>query len=146
MPSEETEIAKPIICVVIRSGIEIWIDQEKLPNFDESFKRARQMQGLMEYEGERINPADVVGVFKAATMDEATRRKNGQWKCQEGTWHDRGQKCECKPRGEVEIAEKREALIKACGKCHRGFIQGERGMRKCSCIEEFDAKHYQKKQ
>ncbi len=148
MPSEE--IAKPSACIVVRSGIEIWIPEDKLQAFDLQYQRARQSGGLMlidlgDGRIERQNPADVVGVYSAQTVEEARRRKNGQWQCREGTWHDRGEKCECVPKAVREIAEKRAALIKACGKCQSGFIQGERGMRRCDCVAEFDNKHNEKK-
>ena len=28
-------------------------------------------------------------------MEEQARRKNGQWKCRLGAWHDRKEVCEC---------------------------------------------------
>jgi hypothetical protein len=28
-------------------------------------------------------------------MEDYTRRKNGQWKCKYGNWHDKGEKCNC---------------------------------------------------
>lgn len=146
----QSEIAKASACIVVRSGIEIWIPEDKLPAFDAQYQRARQSGGLMlidlgDGRIERQNPADIVGVYSAQTVEEARRRKNGQYQCREGTWHDRGEKCDCRPAVEVKIAEERAALIKRCGKCRNGFLETATGVRKCDCVSSFDAKNYPKK-
>lgn len=133
------EISRPALCVVVRGGMQLWIPEEKLSAFDAQFQAARSDGGLMRYEGERINPADVVGVFKASTMDEATRRKNGQWQCQRGGWHDRGEKCFCLPKNKKEWNDKIAAAVNACGKCNVGWVNGERGMRRCECCAGYFA-------
>ena len=87
------ELSKSLFCVYMRNGVEIWMEQE----------RVEKLQGLIEgmtgtkfvnFDSETINTADIVGIFSAQTMDENTRRKNGQWKCGFNYWHDRGGKCE----------------------------------------------------
>ena len=122
-----------MFCIVIRGGIHLWIPEEKLPNFDEQYQAARSDGGLMRYDGQRINPADVVGVFSAASMEEATRRRNGQWTCQYGNWHDRGEKCLCIPKDRAEWNEKLAGIIKACGKCKDGWDMTGSAVRRCSC-------------
>jgi len=130
------EITKGVLCVLMRSGVQVWIPTEKLESFDFAYEEARSNGAMMKFEGERINPADVSGVFKAKTMDELTRRKNGQWQCQHGSWHDRGEKCDCISKEEKEYKQKREEAIKNCGKCENGWIKGENGMRVCDCVKK----------
>ena len=35
-----------------------------------------------ENENQIINKADISGIFNAITMEDKTRRKNGDWKCE----------------------------------------------------------------
>ena len=44
---------------------------------------------------EGINTAEIVGWFTLKTMEDYAKRKNGQFKCQYGTWHQRGDVCNC---------------------------------------------------
>jgi len=83
------EISKNLICILMRSGIEIWIDAEKFDNLQESLEKNRFIRIVDQI----INSADVSGVFDAKTMEEKTRRKNGQWKCHANYWHNKGEEC-----------------------------------------------------
>lgn len=133
----QSEITTSLVCIVIRGGMEIWMPGDKLTSFDTQYSQARKNGGLLFFEGERINPADVVGVFKAQTMEATTRRKNGQWLCQQGTWHDRQEKCLCTSRDEKARNEAITAAIKACGKCNNGWENGTAGVRRCRCVAHF---------
>ena len=88
------EITKKLYCVVIRNGIEIWVDD----SFAERFKTAlTKLTGhtFIPFEDRILNTADITGIFNAEDMDEFKRRKNGQWKCKENKWHEKGDHCEC---------------------------------------------------
>ena len=101
------EISKKQMCILIRSGIELWIDQER------SQKLINVLQAddsrFIEFDGRLFNRADVVGIFNPQDLEEVTRRKNGQWQDVEGYWHEKGDViCKCGnvvPRG------------KTCGYC-----------------------------
>lgn len=88
------ELAKKQICVQMRSGIEIWIDQEKYEPLKELLLSGKQ---FLEWEGELFNRADVVGVFKPESIQNVTRRKNGEWQCKDcGKWNTKGTTpCDC---------------------------------------------------
>jgi hypothetical protein len=92
-----TQLSKNLMCIVIRGGIEKWVEKEKSDTLSSALKR-KDCPQFIEYEGEMINRADITGIFSADTMQEKTRQKNGQWKCQYGEWHDKFEKCtdECK--------------------------------------------------
>jgi len=88
------ELSKELKCVVIRGGMEIWVEAEKM----DSLYSAIEKGGLLKIDGNLVNAKDVVGVFGATVMEETTRRKNGQWKCESGYWHNRGEECAHKHR------------------------------------------------
>ena len=89
-----TELSKNLKCIVMRSGVEIWVEGD----------RAEILQGVLDkitehkfirYEGDTINTADITGIFGADAMEDKTRRKNGEFKCKQNEWHMRNEKCEC---------------------------------------------------
>ena len=128
------ELAKNLYCIQMRTGVEIWVEHEravKLQNILSSISGSK----FILFEEETINTADIVGIFRAGTMQDLTRRKNGQWLCDKGTWHQRGDKCNCVSKEEREYQQKKEQAIKNCGKCSNGWIQGEKGMRPCECVK-----------
>lgn len=95
--SAGTELAVDLMCVKMRSGVTFWVERaraERLMQLLESEVKTR----FVRFEDEMLNVADVEGVYSAATMEDLERRKNGEWKCRiAGRWHDRFQKCECRP-------------------------------------------------
>lgn len=123
MPSKEISVS--LVCVVIRNGIEIWVEKGRAENLEAILGVTGGPQ-FFKYEGRWINRADVVGVFTPADMEDRTRRKNGQWRCTMGTWHDREQDCSCRadrsretwaPEPEVEVTpEQRERNAAALAK------------------------------
>lgn len=46
-------------------------------------------------DNQRFATADFVNVLPAWKIEEISREKNGEWKCQSGTWHDRFGICKC---------------------------------------------------
>ena len=87
------EITKNLMCIRIRSGVELWVEREKAEKLISLLGTTKTK--FVEIEEEVINSADIEGVFTAKTMEDLTRRKNGQWKCEFGTWHSRGEHCGC---------------------------------------------------
>jgi hypothetical protein len=129
------ELSKALMCIQMRSGVEIWVEQEKVGDFQKDLEQTTQ-HFFARFAGQTVNTADVVGVFSASTMDEYTRRKNGQWKCDKGNWHDRGVKCDCPSRAEKDYQQKRAEAIAKCKKgCKEGWIEKPDGaMAVCSCV------------
>lgn len=91
----QQELAKKQKAIMIRGGIEIWLDEEKadfiseiLIKSNERFIRIKELNTI-------INAADVVGIFTPEMMDERTKRQNGEWQCRQRNWHERKEKCEC---------------------------------------------------
>jgi hypothetical protein len=88
------ELSKDLRCVVLRNGVEIWRESDRLNDLIKTLISGQKI-GFINIDDELINSADIVGIFSAKVMEEMVRRKNGQWKCQYGYWHDKGHKCEC---------------------------------------------------
>jgi len=128
------ELVKNLYCIQMRTGVEIWVEHERAVKLQNILSNITGSKFIL-FEEETINTADIVGIFKAGTMQDLTRRKNGQWLCQNGTWHQRGDKCTCVSQEEREYQQKRTEAIKNCGKCSNGWTQGENGMRPCDCLK-----------
>jgi len=85
----DKQLTKELMCILIMGGPQIWIERDKLPQL----KQLIEAKKTFEFEGELINPSNISGVFNAKTMEEVTRRKNGQWKCDYGFWHKKFEEC-----------------------------------------------------
>lgn len=86
------EITKNLMCIKMRSGVEIWVEEKKAQKLIELMGTADTK--FVDIDGEMINSASVEGIFGAKTMEENWYRKNGYWKCKQGNyWHKRGEQC-----------------------------------------------------
>jgi ribosomal protein L19E len=83
------ELTKNLMCVVIRGGIEIWIEKEKI----DPLAKAIERKEVIRIGNNIINSVDISGIFEAQVMEEHTRRKNGQWRCDYGFWHKKFEEC-----------------------------------------------------
>lgn len=129
------ELAKKTKCVQIRTGVEIWMEDEKAEALMALFSQPNPPQ-FIRYEGRMINKADLCGVFLPEDMQSSTRRKNGEWTCKQGSWHAKGEKCECLDKQTKTLIQRREEAITACGKCMSGWVQTDNGMAPCPCIQK----------
>lgn len=98
--NENKEVSKNLVCVLIRGGVEIWMEREKI----EPFLDAMDKKQIIHLDGNIINTVDISGIFKPEVMQERTRRKNGDWQDTKGNWHQRGER--------------------VCPKCQRYLPQG----------------------
>jgi hypothetical protein len=96
------QIAVPQVCVLIRGGVELWISVERQPELIAALNERDRR--FLKINGQMVNVLEVIGVFTPEHMDERTRRKNGQWRCEKGHWHDRGQPCHCPDYTEEVVA------------------------------------------
>lgn len=102
-------ITKDLKCILLRNGVELWVETNRIAQLVELIRNT-QGSRFIEYEGQVINTADVTGIFTPETMDAYTRRKNKQWQCSFGNWHDWREKCDCK-RSQTEIDAENEQLL-----------------------------------
>lgn len=86
------KITKQIMCIKMRSGVEIWVEKAKAQKLIDLMGTAETR--FVDIDGEIINSANVEGVFGAKTMEDNWHRKNGYWKCKQGNyWHKRNEEC-----------------------------------------------------
>ena len=81
-------------CVIIRGGIEIWIETERADRLAKALAEPNAPK-FITIEGQYVNTFEILGIFSAAAMEEKNRRRNGQWKCEKGNWHEKAQGCSC---------------------------------------------------
>ncbi len=95
------EITNPQVCVLVRGGLELWIDAEKMDGLKQTLNDASKK--FININGQLVNPFEILGVFTPDAMEDRQRRKNGQWKCLKGNWHDKGNVCACREYTETVV-------------------------------------------
>ena len=124
------ELSKNLKCVCLRNGVEIWVEEDRLKKID--FNTTSK---FLDLDGELFNLADIVGIFSVKMMMDKTRRKNGNWQCQYGTWHDKKEYfCSCRSRKEEDMIKEIKEKIANCNECNdNGFIEGKDIVVRCEC-------------
>ena len=88
------EISKKLKCIVMRNSVEIWKEEERINDLIQGLVSGKKV-GFIKIDDEIINSVDIVGIFTAQTMEDLTRRKNGQWQ-KDGKWYNKGDRvCKC---------------------------------------------------
>ena len=100
-----TELSNELVCIQIRTGIELWVEKQRIDNLMNSIDDLAGRKFIL-IDDQLINVADIVGIFNPKTMEDHKRRKNGEWQCGKGSWHKAKQQCDC--RNSVNV----------CGMCH----------------------------
>jgi hypothetical protein len=100
------ELSTPQVCLLLRADVELWIPAERRDALEAAL--SDKDKRFVKVNGQVVNPLEVVGIFTPDYMEERTRRKNGQWRCQKNTWHDKGQQCHCREYKETVTAIVRE--------------------------------------
>lgn len=101
------ELSKNLYCIQMRSGVEIWEEKDKVEKLQQVLSSIKSST-FIHFEDQTINSADIVGIFRAETMSDYSTRKNGSWKCKQGEWHSKGEKCECLSNQSREILKLRK--------------------------------------
>jgi len=89
----ETSITNPQMGLVMRNGLELWLDKEKAMDIGESMLSSPK--GIMRIDGRFINAVDIIGIFTPQDLEDYHKVKRGQWRCKYGNWHSRDENCEC---------------------------------------------------
>ena len=86
------EITKKQKCIVMRNGAEIWVEEEVANQLNQVLSNLVSSKFIII--GERtLNTADITSILPAKDMEDITRRKNGQYQCGYGHWHEKGDQC-----------------------------------------------------
>jgi hypothetical protein len=111
----EKSLSVALRCISMRSGVEIWLEERLASQFEAVLLGVKASQ-FVKVAGQVVNTADVTGLFDAATVEEYRRRRNGEWQCREGGWHQKGAECGCRPeRGAGRPAEWEETVMRLSG-------------------------------
>lgn len=98
----------------MRSGIEIWIDEEQETGIINIVNNQKESK-LIGVNNETINTSDISGIHTPEAIALMNNRKSGKWQCEFGNWHDRFQKCNCeeiKRQDELDEQRRKEAMEK----------------------------------
>lgn len=128
------ELSKNLMCVQMRSGVLIWMEKERVEKLQEILENITGTK-FVNFDNQTINTADIVGIFAAATMEDFTHMKNGQWKCDSGKWHDKNVKCDCPSLEVKKKTERQQEAIAKCGKCTDGFVHKDNVAAYCECLK-----------
>lgn len=90
----QNQVSKNLRTVVLRSGHWVDIEEEEAVKLD-AIMQNPNCPRIIGIAGERVNVADISGIFTPKTIADFTRRKNGDYRCAYGEWHKYKTKCEC---------------------------------------------------
>lgn len=88
------EISKNLMCVQMRSGVEVWLESDRATNLQTTLLNITGSK-FIKIDDQIVNTADIVGLFNPKTMADHTHRKNGKWQCSFNTWHQKNDTCGC---------------------------------------------------
>lgn len=86
----EKQITDKTHLIVLMGGMRIWINEKE---YQEIKKEIYGRKAFVEIEGNIINTNSILYAGSRIGIDEADRIKRGDWKCQYGFWHTKGQEC-----------------------------------------------------
>ena len=84
-----TELTKNLMCICLFGDIEIWLEQERAAKIQAMLESSSSPR-FVNIDGQSINTSNIVGIFTAQAMEARTRRKNGQWQCENLQWPQNG--------------------------------------------------------
>lgn len=96
-----TELTSNLQCIVMRNGIKLWVEHLKTQTLQEVLQQIDKHK-FIRFGEQTINTADITGVWDATTIQDWTKEKNGNWKCNFSSWHMRNEKCACISKEEVK--------------------------------------------
>ncbi len=82
------EVSKNLMCVLMRSGVEIWLENDRVEFLKNILQTAKESK-FVDLDGQFLNTADISGIFTPEAMEDRKRRKNGEWQDKNGSWHQR---------------------------------------------------------
>ena len=95
-----TQLIEKQICILLRNNFEIWVTGVRLID-DITRKLSNLSMGHTvltlpkSHNFKQFNTADFVEICTPEEMADRARKKGGDWKCELGSWHKRGERCKC---------------------------------------------------
>jgi hypothetical protein len=105
------EIVKQLNCILLKNGIELWMEKEKAIRVMMLVEKAPKgtMIRLEDFDCE-FGREEVSGRYTAKLMEDRLRLRQGQWKGKDGKWHDKNTRSCPKCGRELDWG-------KSCGYC-----------------------------
>ena len=85
------ELTKPEKVLRLKSGVQFYLDAEEAEHLRQLLC-AEDCPRFVTYKGRLVQTDEVSGIFDPVDFEDQQRRRNGQWKDNEGNWHDRGER------------------------------------------------------
>lgn len=81
--------------VVITRGTGRHYVSEDGKNYILKLKNAQNHPEMIEVNDSYLALSDIIGIVTASKLEEIDKQKNGEWRCERGNWHKRGEICKC---------------------------------------------------
>ena len=88
------EITDKNFIILIRGGYKIYITEIQMNAIKDSLEKGK---GFIYLDKGLFNASDIVFILSAGEVEKDDRVKRGEWKCEYGEWHERGQQCGHRP-------------------------------------------------
>lgn len=98
------EIQNKMVCVLMKSKVEIWVDEAKGQKLMDLLMAKTKIQFLQLGE-EVINVNAIEGVFNPETVATMKRVKRGDWQCEYKYFHERREECGHKDEARFRITK-----------------------------------------
>lgn len=87
------ELANPQLCILMRSGVKVWIDTDRAAVIQKGLNNNDLK--YIQVDSQTLNKVDIQGIFTPSTLVDFTYEKRGYWKCDFDRWHSKNQDCNC---------------------------------------------------
>jgi hypothetical protein len=91
-------LTKNLKCLLIRGGIEIWLEADELAQITLVLEKLAGKQTFLALKGRIINTFEIQGIFTPEDMANKERIRKGLHRCEHGKWWKRGEDCDCEER------------------------------------------------
>ena len=85
----ENSLTDKVICVMLEGKYKTYISQNAYQNL----LRQIETKNFVVIDGKLINTKRIIFAMSASEVESEERIKKGDWLCDEGYWHQRGDKC-----------------------------------------------------
>lgn len=82
------------MCILIRGGIEIWIEKDEAEVLMKAIEE-NKVQRFIRINNQFINVADIQGIFPYESIKEREEKSNETWVCRNQVTHNKREYCHC---------------------------------------------------
>lgn len=85
-----TKLTDKNYCIMMMGGYKIYVNEKGFEDFKAALKGGAK---FIEIGKKMINTSSVMMATHASDVERTEREKKGDWKCEHGEWHRRGEEC-----------------------------------------------------